>query len=194
VKARTVDRRIQRTRQLLHGSLMALIQEKGFEALSVQDIIDRANVGRATFYAHFDSKEDLLASGIENLRESLKQRQRQAQSTRGSDEGLFAFSRELFTHANEHRTVFQAMVGKRSGAVVQQMLQKMLVDLVREEVRATWAERANDTPVEAVSQFIGGGLFGLLIWWGNGKMRMAVEEVDAMFRRLAIPSLRAAAR
>jgi AcrR family transcriptional regulator len=194
VKARTVDRRIQRTRQLLHGSLMALIQEKGFEALSVQDIIDRANVGRATFYAHFDSKEDLLASGIENLRESLRQRQRQPLAARGSDEGLFAFSRELFTHANEHRPVFQAMVGKRSGAVVQQMLQKMLVDLVREEVRATWAERAHDTPVEAVSQFIGGGLFGLLIWWGNGKMRMAVEEVDAMFRRLAIPSLRAAAR
>ncbi len=173
---------------------MALIQEKGFEALSVQDIIDRANVGRATFYAHFDSKEDLLASGIENLRESLKERQRQARSAGGSEERLFAFSRELFTHANEHRTVFRAMVGKRSGAVVQQLLQKVLVDLVREEVKGTWAEKENETPIEAVSQFIGGGLFGLLLWWGNGKMRMPVEEVDAMFRRLAIPSMRAGAR
>jgi len=173
---------------------MALIQEKGFEALSVQDIIDQANVGRATFYAHFDSKEDLLASGIENLRASLKERQRQARSAGGSDERLFAFSRELFTHANEHRTIFRAMVGKRSGAVVQQLLQKMLVDLVRDEVKATWAGVENDTPVEAVSQFIGGGLFGLLLWWGNGKMRMPVDEVDAIFRRLAIPSLRGAAR
>lgn len=194
MKARAVDRRIQRTRQLLHGSLMALIQEKGFEVLSVQDIIDRANVGRATFYAHFDSKEDLLASGIENLRGTLKERQRQARSAGGSDERPFAFSRELFTHANEHRTVFRAMVGKRSGAVVQQLLQKMLVDLVREEVKETWAEKENETPVEAVAQFIGGGLFGLLMWWGNGKMRMAVDEVDAMFRRLAFPSLRVAAR
>jgi AcrR family transcriptional regulator len=194
VKARAIDRRIQRTRQLLHGSLMALIQERGFEALSVQDIIDRANVGRATFYAHFDSKEDLLASGIENLRESLRERQRQARSAGGSEERLFAFSRELFTHANDHRTVFRAMVGKRSGAVVQQLLQKMLVDLVRNEVKAIWAEKDNETPVEAVSQFLGGGLFGLLIWWGNGTMRMAVDEVDAMFRRLAIPSLKAAAR
>jgi AcrR family transcriptional regulator len=173
---------------------MALIQEKGFEALSVQDIIDRANVGRATFYAHFDSKEDLLASGIDNLRESLKERQRQGRLAGGSDDRLFAFSRELFTHANEHRTVFRAMVGKRSGAVVQQLLQKMLVDLVRDEVKATWASVENDTPVEAVSQFIGGGLFGLLLWWGNGKMRMPVEDVDSMFLRLAIPSLRAAAR
>jgi AcrR family transcriptional regulator len=194
VKAKAVDRRVQRTRQLLHASLMALIQEKGFEALTVQNVIDRANVGRATFYAHFDSKEDLLASGIDNLRELLKQRQREAPSRRESDERLFAFSRELFTHANEHRTVFRAMVGKRSGAVVQLLLQKMLVDLVRDEVKATWWGVESDTPVEAVSQFIGGGLFGLLLWWGNGKVRMAVEEVDSVFRRLAIPSLKAAAR
>jgi AcrR family transcriptional regulator len=192
VKARAVDRRIQRTRQLLHGSLMALIQEKGFEALSVQDIIDRANVGRATFYAHFDSKEDLLASGIENLRAALKERQRRAVSAGRSDERLFAFSRELFVHANEHRTVFRAMVGKRSGAVVQQLLQKMLVDLVREEVKGTWTEKEKETPIEAVSQFIGGGLFGLLMWWGNGNMRMPVDDVDSVFRRLAVPALKAA--
>jgi AcrR family transcriptional regulator len=192
MKARAVDRRIQRTRQLLHGSLMALIQEKGFEALSVQDIIDRANVGRATFYAHFDSKEDLLASGIENLRAALKEQQRRAVSAGRSDERLFAFSRELFIHANEHRTVFRAMVGKRSGAVVQQLLQKMLVDLVREEVKGTWTEKEKETPIEAVSQFIGGGLFGLLMWWGNGNMRMAIDDVDSVFRRLAVPALKAA--
>jgi len=77
---------------------------------------------------------------------------------------------------------------------VQQLLQKMLVDLVRDEVKTTWAGVENDTPVEAVSQFIGGGLFGLLLWWGNGRMRIPVEDVDSMFRRLAIPSLKAAAR
>ena len=170
---------------------MSLIQEKGFESLSVQDIIDRANVGRATFYAHFDSKEDLLASGIEGLRATLRERQRQARSSATADERLFAFSRELFVHANEHRTVFRAMVGKRSGAVIQQLLHKMLVDLVRDEVKLMWPAN-HETPAEAMAQFIGGGLFGLLIWWGNGKMRMPVEEVDAVFRRLAIPAIKAA--
>src|SRR5438034_11484824 len=102
VTARARDRRIDRTQQLLRSALLSLIQEKGFEALSVQDIIDRANVGRATFYAHFDNKEDLLASGIEGLRASLKERQRQALAQVPSDERLFAFSHELFVHANEH--------------------------------------------------------------------------------------------
>ena len=192
--AKTVDRRIQRTQQLLRSALLSLIQERGFEALSVQDIIDRANVGRATFYAHFESKEDLLASGIEELRASLETYQRQGLAQpKAVDDRLFAFSLELFAHANAHRDVFQAMVGKRSGAVIQQLLQKMLVDLVRTEVSPIRGKgAAGSMPIEAAVQFIGGGLFGLLMWWGNGKMRMPVEDVNALFRRLAIPAVKTA--
>ena len=70
--ARENDRRVQRTQQLLRAALLSLIEEKGFEALTVQEIIDRANVGRATFYAHFDRKEDLLVSELDGLRLALK--------------------------------------------------------------------------------------------------------------------------
>jgi AcrR family transcriptional regulator len=196
VKARRVDRRIQRTQRLLRTALMSLIQEKGFEALSVQDIIDRANVGRATFYAHFDNKEDLLASGIEELRASLRGQQRQALMTATRpDDRLLAFSHELFVHANEHRVVFRAMVGKRSGAVIQQLVHKMLVDLVRDEVKMMLAaQEAAETLVEAMAQFIGSGVFGLLLWWATGKMRMPVNEVDSVVRQLAIPAVKAATR
>ena len=70
--ARKKDRRVQRTNQLLRAALVSLIQEKGYENITVQNIIDRANVGRATFYAHFENKEDLLVSGFEDLRALLR--------------------------------------------------------------------------------------------------------------------------
>ena len=78
----------------LNADHQPLSSFEGLEALTVQDIIDRANVGRTTFYAHFDNKEDLLVSGFDGLRAALKELQRQAQAQRsGSDEQLFAVSR-----------------------------------------------------------------------------------------------------
>ena len=53
------DRRIQRTRQSLRTALLTLIKEKGYDAISIEEITERANVGRATFYLHYKNKEDL---------------------------------------------------------------------------------------------------------------------------------------
>jgi AcrR family transcriptional regulator len=192
------DRRVQRTKQLLRGALFALIQEKGFEALSVQDIIDRANVGRATFYAHFDNKEDLLLSGFDDLRASLRARQREALSRQSGvavDERVFAFSHDMLAHVNEYRHLFLAMTGKRSGAAVQNVFRKLVIDLVRDDLRAMVARSdAHPTVTDAVVEFIGGGLFGLLTWWLTGKAKLSVEEVNALFRRFAIPAAKAALR
>ena len=194
--AKKEDRRVQRTQQQLRGALISLIREKGFEELTVQDIIDRANVGRATFYAHFDNKDDLLVSGLEELRASLKDRQRVALARRATvDQKLFAFSHEIFAHTNEHRDLFRAMAGKESGAIIQRLWHKILVDLVRQDVKAI-LPRDDDTsiPAEALVQFLVGALFGLLMWWLDGKMRLSVEEVNELFRRLAIPAVKIAQR
>jgi AcrR family transcriptional regulator len=191
--ARRVDRRVQRTRELLQGSLFALIRERGFEALTVQDIIDRANVGRATFYAHFENKEDLLLSGFDTLRAALKERQREAQLRRGAvEERAFAFSLDLFAHINDHRDLFQAMAGKRSGAVVQSVVHKLLLDLVRDDVKALSSAKPAAVPAEAVAQFIAGGMFGLILWWLGARTRPSVDDINSAFRRLAITPLKVA--
>ena len=92
----------------------------------------------------------------------------------------------MFVHVNEHRTVFRSMVGKGSGAVIQHLFHKMLVDVVREDIKALMPQRANGGRLhEAVVQLIAGGLFGLVLWWVDGPMKLSVEEVDALFRRLA---------
>jgi AcrR family transcriptional regulator len=188
------DRRVERTEQLIRGAMLALIREKGYEALTVQDIIDRANVGRATFYAHFDNKDDLLVSGFEDLRASLRARQREGWSSgRTVEQRALAFSHHFFEHTDEYREVFRAMVGKRSGALVERMLHKLVVDLVREDVReALPRTEYASVPPEALVQFIAGALFGVLTWWLEAKTRLSVTEVDALFKRLAVPALKAA--
>jgi hypothetical protein len=87
------------------------------------------------------------------------------------------------------------MVGKRGGAVLQHVLRRLLVELVRVDVQAISTEGGTGAvPPEAIVQFLANGLLGLLVWWLNGRMRLSVEEVDWIFRRLALPAVKAALR
>ena len=80
---------------------------------------------------------------FEDLRASLMERQREALTRKNrSDASAFAFSHEIFAHVNEYRDVFRAMAGKQSGAAVQQLLHKILLTLVRDDVKATWLRGA----------------------------------------------------
>jgi AcrR family transcriptional regulator len=54
---KVLDRRIQKTLQHLQTALVELISEKGYDDVTIQEILDRANVGRSTFYAHFENKD-----------------------------------------------------------------------------------------------------------------------------------------
>ena len=64
MRAKTPDRRVQRTRRLLHKALMSQVLEKKYESITVQEILDVADVGRSTFYTHFQDKDELLVSGF----------------------------------------------------------------------------------------------------------------------------------
>ena len=188
------DRRVERTRRLLDGALQALIVEKGFEAVSVQEILDKADVGRSTFYAHFADKEDLLTYGLGKLHGQLReQQQRSADTAPSATRRRFAFSRGVFAHTAEHRDLFALMVGRRSGAVVEQHFQRMLLDLVRAELGATGTKtKGRAAALEAISQHVTGGLVALVRWWVGGRPRFTVDEVDELFHRLVAPALEAA--
>jgi AcrR family transcriptional regulator len=73
-----IDRRVARTRAMLQQAHVSLILEKGYEATTIEDICDKANVGRSTFYAHYTSKDDLRRSSFEHLRKLLVDRQKEA--------------------------------------------------------------------------------------------------------------------
>src|SRR5690349_22765699 len=70
------SRQVQRTRQHLEEACIALILEKGYEAVTIQDILDRANVGRSTFYVHYRDKEDLLMSRFQALQQAFEEHAR----------------------------------------------------------------------------------------------------------------------
>lgn len=176
------DRRVRRTRQLLLDALLTLIIERGYEALTVQDILDRADVGRSTFYTHFRDKDDLLHAAFGRLRRVL------ALAAAGtSPPDLAALSLSLFQHTATHRTLYQAMVGRPSGA----LLTRTLHTLLSEHVQAHLVERGPDlrVPAEVAVPYYVSALIGLLTWWLDAPRGYSPEEMDVMFRQLVWPAL-----
>jgi AcrR family transcriptional regulator len=184
------DRRIQRTRALLQNALVSLMIEKAYESITVQEIIDRANVGRATFYAHFADKSALLTSRLEDLRVALLRKQREALSKPGNGIRAFSFSRAMLEHASESLTVWRGIAGRESGAFVMARIQDILAELVRNDVAALGLTRKSSER-EALVQHLTGGFVALMVWWLNGGAQVSVNEIDERFTKLALEGLSA---
>lgn len=181
-KPKTLDRRVQRTRRLLQDALVASVIEKGYEAVTVQDIIDRANVGRATFYAHFADKQTLLTSRIEDLRALLLEQQRAAP-------GRLTFSLPMLEHARTHLPMYRSIVGRESGAFIIQRIHRMIADLARHDIRAL-APKERPERQQLLVEFVAGAFMAVLTWWLDQGATLPPTAVDGVFQGLATRGLK----
>ena len=182
------DRRVQRTRDSLRAAFVALMAERGWDRVSVQDVCDRANVGRSTFYTHFADKEELVAGGLEDLRRALLARSRAEASAAAMPLG---FARGLIEHADEQRRLFRAVVGRRSAHFVQSRFRKMVLGLVEEDLTNHGFDVKAAAPL---AHFLAGALIELLTWWLEHRDPVTPAELEGLFLRLSRPALAAARR
>jgi AcrR family transcriptional regulator len=194
------DRRVRRTRRALQEALRELMLQKGYDRITVQDILDRADIGRATFYAHFADKDALLMSEFEAMRESLRGHlaahlhdQEQASSNgRHRDDGLRVAS-AVFEHVAGRQGEYRALVRSRSGGIILKLAHQELRSLVQEHFNeATARGRAKPVvPGEVTAQYVAGALLALLIWWLDGDVPYTAEEMGRMFALLTVPAVAA---
>src|SRR5258707_4389090 len=145
-----IDRRVARTQRTLHEALIRLIKRKGYAALTVQEIIDEADIGRATFYAHYRGKDDLLRGGFERLRGELKAARREARQ--GEWDRPLTFSLAMFEHACTYRDVYRAMLGGQGSIIAINEIRRVLAELVKEDLSEVRDDVA--VPRELMLQFV----------------------------------------
>jgi AcrR family transcriptional regulator len=160
---------------------MRLIHERGWDEITVQDVCERADVGRSTFYVHFADKEELLVSGFGDLRKQLREH-----VARGKGRPL-GFTLALFEHAREYQPVYRTLLGRRTGQVVYRGFMEVVIDLLNGDV----AEFAPEGPLrDAAVRYLAGAFWELLQLWCTQPSGSSALEVDEIFRRLTMPVLR----
>lgn len=190
VGKRTTDRRIEKTRRLLHEALGSLTREKRYDKISVQDILDRANVGRSTFYMHFRGKDELLISMIHELLMPVDA----SQDARAAplDQRITSFSLPIFEHIHRHRRTAAAVMGVQAWAVVHEHLRRILATQIAGELKRNYRGRQRgpgQIPPELLAQYLAGTFILVLNWWVGSQTRLEPKELDTLFRALVEPTL-----
>jgi AcrR family transcriptional regulator len=175
------DRRSQRTRHLLSAALVELIREKEYNTITVRDIIDRANVGRSTFYAHFRDKDDLFVGELDRVIELLSQR------IPNQEQMPFFPSLGLFRHVGEEYQLYKSLLWGPGIDLLIKHMQKSLSKRIEQGLLESGREF--NIPIPILANFIAGSFLTLLQWWLENKMVYSPEEMDKTFKELIMAGL-----
>ena len=181
------DRRSQRTQQSLIDALIALLAVKRYDEISINDIIVRANVGRSTFYAHYQAKDDLLKSGFERALDILIQHI----SIGETDHGLQLDTTLFFRHAQGHYEIYRTLVWGTGFDVLTKDGHAALSAKFQESFNLLLSGKPEPSiPLAVVSYSMAGTLLILLKWWLDNKMPYSPEYMDEIFQQLGMSSVR----
>jgi AcrR family transcriptional regulator len=184
------DRRVRRTRSALREAMLALMTEKGYEAVSVQDLIDRADIGRSTFYAHYTDKADLLHEMLSELRAQVEHDPATGAADRRRP---LRFSLRMFRHVQDQQALLRALLGRPGAGTVVTEIDGMLTDMVSSELRAlAHASAPPRVPLDLVAPAVVAAYLAVLTWWVGDDFRHTPEQVNVYFETLMAPGVRAA--
>ena len=179
--SKPVDRRVRHTRDALGDALIALMQEKPFAGITVQQVLDRAGVSRSTFYTHYSDKNDLFLSDVEEFLDFMAF----SLSRHGDKSSRVAPVRELFAHVGEMQKLHAVLVASEKIHDFLELSQGYFARGIEQRLRelpvASAITAARRT---ALAEMFAGALMSLMSWWIGHDMPGSPAEMDVIFHHM----------
>lgn len=180
IKEKLLDPRVRRTRQLLRRALWELIPEKGYEAITIQDIADRATLNRTTFYLHYRDKADLLYQGIEDMLDEITSSDPIPVPVNGKlpvEDTMLAITND-FEHLAEHFEFYRVMLGPHGVWGFFFRLQEYVYQATAQRLEAALGKLpTGPISTEFVLNYIAAAYMGVIRWWIKNEMPYSPEEM-----------------
>lgn len=198
------DRRIQRTRQALRSALLEIIKENKYDSISVEEITQRANLGRATFYLHYKDKEDLL---VDVFNEIVNERARtisnipfsawlpELENPDRSTENkpvlplLMAF-RHIRHHADLYQILLKNEKSDRTLERIRKIIAQSITEFLQKKLENDPIPILFEVPIDLLAAYFSGALLSSVHWWFEQELSYTSEEMTRMFQRLFFPGAR----
>jgi AcrR family transcriptional regulator len=178
---RQPDLRVRRTRGRLSNALVALMQEKPINKITVQEVLDRAAVGRSTFYLHYRDKDDLflcvLEDGLEMWSTALLRKQEKSYR--------IAPVAEFFGHVGDAKALYRGLVDAGRIHAFFELAQGYFARSIARHLKDIGLQDLDQSELEARSHALAGNLLSLLKWWLDRGARESPKAMDELFHRIA---------
>ncbi len=176
------ERRRQQTRKLLIQTTVQLVLEKGYDDISIQDITDRADLGRGTFYIHFKDKEEVVWSAVQDLILELEQKAHLQYKDGIPDQPEYYGLLYIFRQAEKNRDLFRVIFSGRGSAVLTRRVEDLLAVIFLYDLqnRPFLRDPISDVPVEVVAQMTTGLITRMIDWWLNTPNNYTAEQMAGM--------------
>jgi AcrR family transcriptional regulator len=184
--AMKTDRRVDKTHKALRRAISELIEEKPYEDITVTELVERANIARSSFYAHFKDKDDLLLSGFQDIGVSSAD---DIFIESEEDAGYPNFAIVLFRGAEEWKSMAKAFLNLDSATVASHHMRNMLVIQTRNWLKKHTVSSLPEKEVEAIVHYLTSALIGLLTWWVRNDFPFSADFMSEKFNQLAVTGL-----
>lgn len=176
------DARVRRTRDALGDALIALMQERPFDSITIQHVLDRADIGRSTFYNHFRDKDDLFLSDVDEFFTLMST----ALDCHGDRSDRLLPAREFFAHVADVQPFIRALRDAEKFRDVFELAKGHFARGIEARLATVPATRSL-SPVSraARSHALAGAFLSLLEWWLAHPKAATPEEMDTFFHQLA---------
>jgi AcrR family transcriptional regulator len=179
------DRRIHRTRNRLQQALIDLIREHRYDAITIQDIVDRADVGRTTFYLHYDSKDDLFLSCHEAIVSDFQlgshaHLSREELLSPDVPSGMTA----AFRHLEAERALLYPVFQGKYSLLIQRRIRDRSAQTIEASLRAAFDEDNSMIPFDVLANYLAGAQIALVHWWLEQPRQQTPETLAQSFHRL----------
>jgi AcrR family transcriptional regulator len=173
----TEDRRVRRTRKLLAEALISLVLDKGYDAITIKDITDRADVAHATFYRHYRDKDELLMQKLAEIVEEITDFTREPNLQ--DAEGYL-----IFKHAQENSALYRILLGSPGALQVRQSIQQAIATDLMNTCPPIYSPQNTLIPGDIAAHHIAGSLLLLIEWWLNHDMPYPPHRMGKIYEHL----------
>ncbi|MEE4193839.1 MAG: TetR/AcrR family transcriptional regulator [Anaerolineae bacterium] len=177
-----IDRRKQRSRNLIKDAFLSLLMDKPFHDITIQEIADAADVGRATFYLHYRSKEECLMKILTQGFDSLSAQYNKPSKTPGEEDQIEKI-KAIFDHTTKNRKLYLALLNSQHAAVSFISIQDYIADKILSS--APYSSTVDPVSRKATAVFLAGALYNMQIWWLKEQPPIDSREAAELFVKFA---------